>query len=193
MKRILFVCTGNTCRSPMAEGILRHIAQQEGLAVEVRSAGVAAVDGAPMAAYAKDVLRRRGIEDETTAQSISESILGWADLIFTMTTTHKRSLVQMYPDAVDKTYTLKEYVRHHAPETLGQESEIEQKLKELEVKHALSQPLTEEEQAFLEEWGHWQPDHDIADPFGGTQEQYEATAQEIEAQLRSIARLLFHK
>jgi protein-tyrosine phosphatase len=55
---ILFVCTGNTCRSPMAEHLMRAIADREGLSLTVASAGVYAYDGQHMSAHAKTVLQR---------------------------------------------------------------------------------------------------------------------------------------
>ena len=57
MQRILFICTGNTCRSPMAEGLLRKLAAERGLKLEVKSAGVSAVDGMPVSRHTAAILR----------------------------------------------------------------------------------------------------------------------------------------
>ncbi|CDN44428.1 low molecular weight phosphatase family protein [Paenibacillus sp. P22] len=59
--RILFVCTGNTCRSPMAEAFLRELSAERGLRLEVRSAGVSTVDGLPVSRHALQVLENNGI------------------------------------------------------------------------------------------------------------------------------------
>ncbi|WP_311198795.1 arsenate reductase/protein-tyrosine-phosphatase family protein [Paenibacillus hexagrammi] len=58
--RILFVCTGNTCRSPLAEGLLRIKVQKEGLAAEVRSAGVSAFTGGDISANSASILQEAG-------------------------------------------------------------------------------------------------------------------------------------
>ena len=61
MKTILFVCTGNICRSPMAEGLFRHAVKGRG-DFEVLSAGVGAIDGMPPSEYAVRALRELGID-----------------------------------------------------------------------------------------------------------------------------------
>ena len=73
--RVLFVCTGNTCRSPMAEGIMRKLVADRGLRIEVRSAGVAAAAGASMSRHAEAVLRDKGIVDKfASTQLHSEQV-----------------------------------------------------------------------------------------------------------------------
>src|SRR5690348_8008999 len=110
MKRILFVCTGNTCRSPMAEAMLRSIAKQEGLQLRVQSAGVSAVNGLPMAEHSLRILKDKGIVENFTSNPIIEEAVEQHDLIFTMTMAHQRIVIQKYPQAVDKIFSLKEYV-----------------------------------------------------------------------------------
>ncbi|WP_400162246.1 low molecular weight protein arginine phosphatase [Brevibacillus sp. TJ4] len=108
MKRILFVCTGNTCRSPMAEALFRTKAKGQGW--EIRSAGVAAFDGQPASRHAVDVLRERGIESEHQASRINDELVDWSDLILTMTHNHKQAILAYYPAARSKVYTLREFV-----------------------------------------------------------------------------------
>lgn len=59
MLHILFVCTGNTCRSPMAEGLLRKLAKERGIDLEVRSAGVSAISGTSISRHVAAILAGR--------------------------------------------------------------------------------------------------------------------------------------
>lgn len=106
MQRILFVCTGNTCRSPMAEAMFRVKAGEK---LEIRSAGMAAFDGQQASEYARQVLTQRGINHDHRAQRLNDALINWADLVLTMTKGHKSAIAQIFPNAMQKVYTLKEY------------------------------------------------------------------------------------
>lgn len=104
-RRVLLVCTGNTCRSPLAEVMLKQLRPDW----EVRSAGLMASPGAPAAANSVLVARQRGL-DLSSHQStqLDRSLVEWADLILCLGENHRRALGQMFPEARDKTLVLRE-------------------------------------------------------------------------------------
>lgn len=88
--RLLFVCTGNTCRSPMAEVLTRARAAQRGLSgIRVRSAGTMAYEGSPASAGARTAVGELGLElDRHAARLLGEDELEWADLVLAMSPSH---------------------------------------------------------------------------------------------------------
>ena len=111
MKTILFVCTGNTCRSSMAQALLQKLLREKGIEdIEVQSAGLAAIEGDKASWQAVQVMKNRGIDlTQHRAKRINPSLINQTDLILTMTSRHKAYLIGMYPEAAHKIHVLKEY------------------------------------------------------------------------------------
>lgn len=182
MKKILFVCTGNTCRSPMAEGMLRKLAKQRGIPVEVRSAGVSAIEGMPVSHHAESVLRDQDIRDELVSKPLTSELVEWADLVLTLTQSHKQYAIRQFPHAADKMHTLKEYVEDDG-KVLADLQEQDSLYASIELARALGQDVSDKDRERLIELRQRIPSFDISDPFGGTKEEYEATAAEIRTAL----------
>jgi len=113
---LLFVCTGNTCRSPMAELICRQMLAQrlgceigelEDHGVLVMSAGVAAMLGGRAAKEAVEVLAKMNLDlSEHETQPLTEPLVRHADVIYTMTGAHREAIVTQWPSAAERTFLL---------------------------------------------------------------------------------------
>ena len=107
--QILFVCTGNTCRSPMAEYLAKKIITEKEIKFRVTSAGFTA-DGMPISENSNYVLALHGIDaSEHTSTLLNEENLRKSWLVLTMTANHKNKILQLYPASASKVYTLSEY------------------------------------------------------------------------------------
>lgn len=91
----------------MAEAILRA---REIDGVEVRSAGIHAFDGMPIAAHAKTLIEQANMPSGKTANAITKENVMWADVILTMTSMHKKTLHQLFPNEKSKIHTLKGFL-----------------------------------------------------------------------------------
>src|SRR5580704_9763781 len=109
MKTILFVCTGNICRSPMAEGIFRHIMKGR-RDLQVMSAGIGAMEGQAPSAYAVQAVRELGIDiSKQRSRQLTAELVQGADYIFGMTHSHVDTVLLLYPQAAEKTFLLREF------------------------------------------------------------------------------------
>ncbi len=109
MFRILVVCTGNLCRSPMGEGVLRHLVNRQGLdgQVEVSSAGTWAAEGSAPSRYAVEAARKAGIDIHAIrSRPLARSILMESDLVLTMEPTHLEEVLAQEPEAEDRAYVV---------------------------------------------------------------------------------------
>lgn len=118
VKRILFVCTGNTCRSYMAEYLYRNMLEQRmaagdlsASAIAVSSAGIFATEGSAGTRMAEEVLAEEfGIESSMhRASMLTYDRAHEADLILTMTEGHRLAVVRAFPDLESRVRTLGEY------------------------------------------------------------------------------------
>src|SRR5262245_33733366 len=109
MKTILFVCTGNICRSPMAEGLFRQAVKGR-TDFRVLSAGVGAAEGMPPSEYAVQALEELGIDiSRQRSHVLTAELVQEADYIFGMTHSHVDAVTLLYPQAAKKTFRLREF------------------------------------------------------------------------------------
>ena len=108
---IMFVCTGNTCRSPMAEGALRILLEKERPGkVHVISCGTAAASGFPATHFAVEAAKiwEADISDHES-QPLMPALIDQADLILAMTQRHLEEVIRLRPDARDKSFLFKSF------------------------------------------------------------------------------------
>src|SRR5947207_14885436 len=171
MASILVVCTGNVCRSPIAEGIAREsLARRLGdRAPTVRSAGTMGWEGSGAMPESIDAAAERGIDiGSHVARRLSEGLVREADLVVAMAQEHREEIHRALPEVADRTFTLKELTR--LPEPLP-----EPPTGDLPVRVRAS--------AALRRSGfEGNPlDEDISDPLGLSIETYRAVAWELDA------------
>lgn len=140
MPSVLFVCTANVCRSPMAMAIFRNLVQGDQEDWQVDSAGTLAVEGVPVTYKAQVVLQNKGLDvSEHLSQTISQELIDRYDLILTMEKNHKEALTIEFPQKAERIFMLSEMIGlvYDVPDPIGRSltefqntyDEIEQTLK----------------------------------------------------------------
>jgi protein-tyrosine phosphatase len=175
---ILVVCTGNICRSPMAEGLIRHhLAQRELEGIDVSSAGVAGWQDSPATPEAIQAMTELDIDIAShLARRLDPSMIEPAGLVLAMASEHADVAARLVPESYDRTFTLKEFTR-----LLGEAVWVAD-LGPFEPGDDPERRLRAAVEAASALRGGRDPldDEDIADPIGLGIDSYRATAWEIE-------------
>ena len=113
IKHILFVCTGNICRSPFAEGLLKKLMQKKGLDdIVIDSAGLLALPGNSASGLAQKVAAEYDVDlSGHIAKSVKEDIIAGSDLILVMENSHAKDLLDAFPEAEDKVFLIRRFAR----------------------------------------------------------------------------------
>ena len=177
---ILVVCTGNICRSPMAESLLQHHLSEAGVAARVRSAGLLTEDQ-PASPPAVDVLAGRGLDlSAHRSRRLVAELIEQADLVLCMERVHLREAVLLSPHAFPRIFTLKELVRRG--EVIGRRRADEPLNAWLAAANAGRRATDHLGSS---------PNDDVADPIGRPKAVYEKTARELDDLVGRLVDLLW--
>jgi protein-tyrosine phosphatase len=174
--RILVVCTGNICRSPLVERLLRvrlgdRLAERSERVV-VTSAGVRAVVGSGMTAEAAAELRSLGGDDlGFVSRQLTADLLEDADVVLAATLQHRSEVVRLAPQALHRTFTLRELHRLlRGADLTGLPADPADRVRELVAlarsRHGVVPPARD-------------GDDDVTDPYGRSVEEYAATTLQV--------------
>jgi len=154
VKNVLFVCTGNICRSPIAEGLFRRLIGNR-KDIEVVSAGVHAVRGQPPSLYAVQVCAEEGTDiSGLRSQPLTATLVDQATHIFAMTGAHLETIQALFPHTAEKTFLLREFeepgttVWREVPDPIGLGREVYEHCARI-IKNALPSVLAFVEQGEL--------------------------------------------
>lgn len=182
--KVLFVCTGNLCRSAAADRILSVWATAEtGRSVAVRSAGTRARPGRSIhPSTERALLRHRVPADGFLSRPLSEHDIEWADLVFTMTGQHREDVLAVSPRGLHKSFTLIEAAALclAIPQPRVRRPEIRRG-------EAVAATLRDVRHHFARAHG---PDYDIVDPIDGPEDLHAAVVDKIAAALDHIRPVL---
>lgn len=187
MATILLVCTGNICRSPMAEGLLRGRLAERGIGgLDVESAGVSGWEGSGATEEAVRALQELGIDiGGHSARRLTRRLIEAADLVVGLSTEHRDAVTRIVPSAAPRTFALKELVRLVGMDPEGTNDAGGSAAARMRV----GVELADARRASLPQAGH--DDEDIGDPLGLGLESYRATAWELEGLVTRLIDGLF--
>jgi protein-tyrosine phosphatase len=177
---VMFVCTGNVCRSPMAERLLRARLLPHAPVV-CSSAGVAALSRRPMDPPSAAVLRELGGDpDGHVAKSLTVEQVVAADLVLTAEVSHRTAVLQAEPIAFRRVFTLLEFGRLGGglrPPVLTKEQDLRARVDEVAQQRGIADTVGP-------------GDDDIADPFGRSAQTAHATGLQISAAIDALLTVL---
>lgn len=109
--RVLFLCTGNVCRSPMAEGFLRVMAEEADAEIEVASAGLVAMENMPPSTNSVTAMKEDGIDiSAQRSQMLTPEMVEEYTHIFGLGEGHAETVRAYFPEAQEKTFVLREFI-----------------------------------------------------------------------------------
>ncbi|WP_173922500.1 low molecular weight phosphatase family protein [Agromyces sp. Marseille-P2726] len=194
--RILTVCSGNICRSPLAEQLLRAgLAGIEG--VTVSSAGTYAMVGDGMPAEAAAIAARYGVTDAAAhvARQVDEQLIRDVDLVLGLSREHRRAIVELVPAVTRRTFTLREFAHLAASVTDADLDAAAQSAQSPEREPGVGAKLREAVVAAASLRGVVQPfaspdDADVVDPFRRSAAIYESSAAQLVPAVKATVALL---
>jgi len=119
---VLFICTANICRTPMAEAYARKLVISENLSdkIEVLSAGTWAIQGVPPSENSQQVCIENNLDTSTfRSKPVNPTLLNNSSLVLCMTTEHKDDLITIFPHCEDKIFTVKEFCNDIPPQNMS--------------------------------------------------------------------------
>lgn len=175
-ERVLFVCTANQCRSPMAEVLARAAFSRRGLDVETSSAGLFG-SGVEASEGSIEEMERLGLNlEEHRSRSLTPNLVDHADLIVTMERRHLGAIAELSIDAVERSFPLRELVR------IGRAREPGESVRDW----ALGVGAGRDPSRVLA----IDPSDDVRDPMGGPRRAYRRCANELAALVEELTALL---
>lgn len=193
--RVLFVCTGNICRSPAAERLMTAAIGSHG--VEVSSAGTHALAGHAIPAPMRELLEARGVSGSGFhARRVTERMLRDADLVLTMTRAHRATVVALAPATMKRVFALREFAALAA--RLSPSADAPEPARLPRHQRAVHNGFAANLLA-LRDWaslnrdlvGHAPADSfDVVDPYGLSAEVYRESFEQIDEALSMILRAI---